>query len=71
MVMDPRNIFWPMRAKAEPNGVQRLGRVSHWTFVGLGGLFCILAVGGDIGLLGVALGLVLSGRALRYVMAGE
>lgn len=59
-----------MRAKAAPNGVQRLGRVLHWTFVGLGCL-CLFGVGNDIGFAGGAVGLALFGRALRYVMAGE
>lgn len=68
--MDLRNVVWPMRARAEPNGVQRLARVLHWAFVGLGAL-CLLAVASDIGFAAAAVGLAIFGRALRYIMAGE
>lgn len=67
------NILWPMNAEAAPSGVQRLARVLHWTFVGLG-VWCFVwdlmnpfSIGFAVG----AVGLALFGRTLRYVMAGE
>ena len=73
--MHPRNIVWPVDAKLEPNGVQRLARVLHWSFAS-GAVACIMGTifdgpDGRLGFAIAAIGLAMFGRALRYIMAAE
>ncbi len=73
--MNPRNIFWPMNPKPEPNGVQRLVRVLHWGLSAGAAVGSIVAVtsaqvDGLETLVG-SVALFAFGRILRYIMAGE
>lgn len=75
------NFFWPNRIKPEPRGVARFGRVLHWLFAAgalafvLTGLYAMLTYGNvtdSLALIFFGGGFCFfTGRALRYVFAGE
>lgn len=75
------NFFWPNRTKAEPRGVARFGRVLHWLFAAgalafvIGGMYAMFFYGdANSGMALIAFGggfCFFTGRALRYVFAGE
>jgi hypothetical protein len=69
-----RSFIWPADLKAEPNGIQRFGRVVHWMWAA-GAVALVAAAFGDRDEAGFILGLAAScwlvGRALRYIFSGE
>lgn len=79
-----RAMFWPTKVNPNPTVLTRFGRVAHWVACGLAALFVLLipaiATNGDpiagntVGFALVwawAVGLFLTGRALRYILSAE
>jgi hypothetical protein len=73
-------LFWPDASDYAPSMVQRMGRVLHWFFTAMAalslgiGVFVWLQIhdGGTILAGGIiAMVLLLIGRAVRYILAGE
>jgi hypothetical protein len=68
-------LIWPRYIASSPGIVARAGRVLHWAFVAASlALFVPLMQIGDVAFsvaLAITIGLLLAGRAIRYILSAE
>lgn len=70
-----RNLLWPRYTAADPNIINRAGRVLHWTFTAIVLIMFIpYAMLDSVPLfvtVAISFGALLAGRAIRYILSAE